>query len=179
MDAVYRHHVHSLMPCPAMVSSSSRSRCCGVWRCHDWRPTADIWQFIGSGTERSISAHKQCTDDHQAFQGESSNGRASAPRGGRKWPRHPHNNIHQDQIGPLLRYGGERLLAILHFRDLIVGRGEHIADEMWGCTPNLKPASWPNRATIFAKPARVNGGTRRGGTVPITARAATLPSDGF
>jgi hypothetical protein len=27
-------------------------------------------------------------------------------------------DVHKDEIGPLLRYGGERLLAVLRFRDL-------------------------------------------------------------
>src|SRR6516225_4548487 len=39
-----------------------------------------------------------------------------------------HLNIHQDEIGPLLCNSRERLLAVFGFDNLIVGRGQHIAD---------------------------------------------------
>jgi hypothetical protein len=39
-------------------------------------------------------------------------------------------DIHQDQIGPLLCYGGERLLTVFGFDNLIVSRGQHIADDL-------------------------------------------------
>src|SRR6516225_5268517 len=39
-------------------------------------------------------------------------------------------DIHKDEIGPLFRYGGERLLTVLGLGDLIVGRSKHIADDL-------------------------------------------------
>src|SRR6516164_6161717 len=39
-------------------------------------------------------------------------------------------DIHQDKIRPLLCDGSERLLAVLGLRDLIVSRGEHIANDL-------------------------------------------------
>ena len=39
-------------------------------------------------------------------------------------------NIHQDKVGTLFRYGGERLLTVLGLGDLIVGRSKHIANNL-------------------------------------------------
>jgi len=39
-------------------------------------------------------------------------------------------DVHQDEVGPLLCYGDERLLAVLHLRDLKIGRGQHIANDL-------------------------------------------------
>src|SRR6516162_2746595 len=39
-------------------------------------------------------------------------------------------DIHQDKIRPLFCDGSERLLAVLGLRDLIVSRGEHIANDL-------------------------------------------------
>src|SRR6516162_6173318 len=41
-----------------------------------------------------------------------------------------HLNIHQDEIGPLLCNGRERLLAVFRLGDLIVGRGKHVANDL-------------------------------------------------
>src|SRR6516164_1527382 len=39
-------------------------------------------------------------------------------------------DIHQDKVGPLLCYRGKRLLAVFDFGNLIVCRGQHIADDL-------------------------------------------------
>src|SRR5215469_7341900 len=39
-------------------------------------------------------------------------------------------DIHQDKIGPLFRYRCERFLAVLSFGDFVVGRGQHISDDL-------------------------------------------------
>ena len=39
-------------------------------------------------------------------------------------------DVHQDEIGSLFRDCGKRLLAVLGFRDLIVSRGQHIANDL-------------------------------------------------
>jgi hypothetical protein len=41
-------------------------------------------------------------------------------------------DIHQNEVRPLLCYSGERLLAILSFGDYVVGRGQHIANDLTG-----------------------------------------------
>ena len=39
-------------------------------------------------------------------------------------------DVHQDEIGSLFCYGGERLLTVLNFDDLMVGSSQHIADDL-------------------------------------------------
>src|SRR5262249_34314219 len=39
-------------------------------------------------------------------------------------------DIHQNEIGPLLCDCRQRLLAVFRLRDFVVGRGEHIADDL-------------------------------------------------
>src|SRR6516165_1681354 len=39
-------------------------------------------------------------------------------------------DIHQDKVGPLLYYRGKRLLAVFDFGNLIVCRGQHVADDL-------------------------------------------------
>src|SRR6516165_1472883 len=39
-------------------------------------------------------------------------------------------DIHQDKVGPLLCYRGKRLLAVFDFGNLIVSRGQHVADNL-------------------------------------------------
>ena len=39
-------------------------------------------------------------------------------------------DVHQDEIGPLFCDGSERLLTTLRLRDFVVGRGQHISDDL-------------------------------------------------
>jgi hypothetical protein len=91
MGAVCRHHVHSVVPCPVVTSSSSRNRRCGYWRCGIAGRTTSDRRLAASRRavlchcQRS-SAHEQRADDHHFQRGHRippTLGPA-APRGGKE-----------------------------------------------------------------------------------------------